>query len=115
MKHQLARRLRREQTEVERKLWSALRNRRFARFKFRRQQPIGPFVVDFVCFEKKVVVELDGSQHALPENAAADKIRTGYLQRRGYRVKRYWNGDVNQYFDSVLDDIYREMTADRAG
>ena len=112
MKHQLAQRLRREQTDVERKLWYALRNRRFARFKFRRLQPIGPFVVDFVCFETKFIVELDGGQHALPENAAADAIRTAYLQRHGYRVKRYWNSELNQYFDSILEDICREMTGD---
>ncbi len=112
MKHQLARRLRREQTDVERKLWYALRNRRFARFKFRRQQPIGPYVVDFVCFETKFIVELDGGQHALPENATADAVRTTYLQRRGYCVKRYWNSELNQYFESVLEDIYREMTGD---
>jgi very-short-patch-repair endonuclease len=114
LKHELARSFRRKQTDVERKLWSALRNRRFARFKFRRQQPVGPYIVDFVCFETKLVVELDGSQHALPDTAVADKIRTAYLKRRGYRVKRYWNGEVNQYFDHILDDIYREMTTDQA-
>ena len=105
MKHAFARQLRRDQTYVERKLWGALRNRRFAHFKFRRQQPIGPFVVDFVCFQTKFVIELDGSQHS----AATDETRTTYLRTRGYRIKRYWNYELNQYFENVLDDIYREM------
>ena len=63
MDRTFARKLRRDQTDVERKLWSALRNRRFHEFKFRRQQPIGPYVVDFVCFRRNLVIELDGSQH----------------------------------------------------
>jgi very-short-patch-repair endonuclease len=109
LKHDLARWLRRDQTEVERKLWRALRNRGFAKFKFRRQQPIGPFVVDFVCLETKCVIELDGSQHALPDNALADEMRTAYLTQRGYRVKRYWNHDLNESFEGVLEDIHREM------
>ena len=107
MKHDFARHLRRNQTDVERKLWRALRNRQFARFKFRRQQPIGPFIVDFVCLETRLVIELDGSQH----NPEVDAEREAYLRRRGYRIKRYWNGELNQYFDSVLDDIYREAMA----
>jgi adenine-specific DNA-methyltransferase len=109
LKHELARRLRRNQTDVERRLWYALRNRRFAGFKFRRQQPIGPFVVDFVCFEAKLVIELDGSQHGLPENTAADQERTAHLRREGFRVKRYWNTDLNENFDGVLEDIFRTI------
>jgi very-short-patch-repair endonuclease len=111
VKHDLARRLRRDQTDVERKLWYALRGRRFAGFKFRRQQPIGPYVVDFVCFDAGVVVELDGSQHSLPENATADEVRTAWLKSQGFRVKRYWNHALNENFDGVLDDIYRAIKA----
>jgi very-short-patch-repair endonuclease len=107
LKHDLARRLRRDQTDVERKLWYALRNRRFAGFKFRRQQPVGPYVVDFVCFDAGVVIELDGEQHAMPENIAADKARTAWLQSQGFCVKRYWNHELNENLDGVLDDIYR--------
>ena len=107
MKHDLARRLRRDQTDVERKLWYALRNRRFAGFKFRRQQPVGPYVVDFVCFDAGLVVELDGSQHGLPENVAADEARTAWLASQGFRVKRYGNHELNENLDGVLDDIYR--------
>ena len=72
MKHAFARRLRRQQTEVERRLWLARRNRRFARIKFRRQQPFGPYIADFVSFEMRLVIELDGSQHATHRGLAAD-------------------------------------------
>ena len=105
MKHAFARQLRRNQTGVERKSWGALRNRRFAQFKFRRQQPIGPYVVDFVCFQKRFVIELDGSQHS----TAADDKKETYLRKCGYRIKRYWSHELNEYFDTVLEDIYREM------
>jgi adenine-specific DNA-methyltransferase len=109
LKHELAKRLRRDQTDVERKLWYALRNRRFAGFKFRRQQPIGPYVVDLVCFDARLVIELDGSQHGLPENAATDKTRTRWLETQGFRVKRYWNHDMIESFDGVMEDIYRAI------
>jgi very-short-patch-repair endonuclease len=109
VKHELARRLRRNQTDVERRLWYALRDRRFAGFKFRRQQPIGPFVVDFVCFEAKLVIELDGSRHGFPENTTADQARSDHLRREGFRVKRYWNVDLNENFDGVLEDIFRTI------
>ena len=80
MKHEFARRLRREQTDVERKLWYALRDRRLGGWKFRRQQPVGSYIADFICFEAKLIVELDGSQHALPENAAAELARKTFLE-----------------------------------
>lgn len=110
MKHDFARKLRREQTDVERKLWQALRNRRFASFKFRRQQPVGPYIVDFVCFEEKLVVELDGSQHGTVENRAADRTRTAYLENDGFRVIRHWNHELNENFDGVLEGIWRQLT-----
>lgn len=91
MNHAFARKLLREHTDVERKLWYAFRNRRFHAYKFRRQQPIGPYVVDFVCFDQRLIVELDGSQHAEPEQLAHDKVRTGFLENEGFRVLRFWN------------------------
>jgi very-short-patch-repair endonuclease len=91
LKHEFARRLRREQTDFERRLWYALRDRRFLAYKFRRQQPIGPYVADFVCFQDKLVIELDGSQHAMPENLAGDRMRTEFLEGEGFRVLRFWN------------------------
>ena len=109
MKHDFARQLRRDQTDVERKLWYALRGRRFHGFKFRRQQPVGPYVVDFVCFESKLIVELDGGQHGLPENQAADLARTKRLEADGFRILRFWNHELNENFDGVLDGIALAM------
>ena len=102
MKHDLARTLRRNQTDLERKLWYILRGRRFHTHKFRRQQPIGPYIADFVCFERRLVIELDGSQHAAPENAIADRARTVFLESQGFRVLRFWNVDFIQNREGVL-------------
>jgi very-short-patch-repair endonuclease len=111
MNHSVARSLRRNQTGLERKLWDALRARRFAALQFRRQQPAGPFVVDFVCFEKKFIRELDGEQHGLPEHAAADAVRTSRLEGDGFRVRRVWNVELMENFDGVLDAIWRKLNA----
>jgi very-short-patch-repair endonuclease len=94
-----AKKLRREMTDVEKKLWSALRDRRFENFKFRRQVPIGNYIVDFVCQERKVIVELDGSQH---EGSSYDKQRDAWLECVGYKVLRFWNIDINQALDGTL-------------
>src|SRR5258708_6667069 len=99
----------REQTEVERKLWVALRNRQFNGYKFRRQQPIGPYVVDFVCFESLLVIELDGSQHGLDEIIAYDQTRTRYLEKGGFQVLRFFNHELNASFDGVLETIERRV------
>jgi len=89
---QLARGLRSNPTDAEQRLWNRLRQRQLAGARFRRQQPIGPYVVDFVCQELRLVIEVDGGQHV--ENAAADDERTHWLEREGYRVVRFWNHDV---------------------
>jgi very-short-patch-repair endonuclease len=94
-----ARRLRRGQTEAERRLWNLLRNRTVHGLKFVRQHPIDPFVADFVCRERMLVIELDGSQHV--EDAEYDARRTAYLNRRGYSVLRFWNTDVLQHLGAV--------------
>lgn len=105
MKHDLARKLRRNQTDAERKLWYLLRDRRFCGFKFRRQQPIGPYVVDFICFEKGLVVELDGAQHGTDEAVAYDVKRTAFLESQGLRVMRFWNHEVNEDIEGLSDTI----------
>jgi very-short-patch-repair endonuclease len=97
--------LRRGSTEAEKLLWSKLKAKQLDGLKFRRQQPVGSFIVDFVCFEKGVVVELDGGQHA--ENAPRDAGRDGILMRNGFRVLRFWNDDVLQNIDGVVDAIGR--------
>ncbi len=93
-----AQHLRREMTDAERRLWSALRNRQLGGVKFRRQQPIGPFIADFVCQERRLIVEADGSQHADNVN---DAQRTAFLQSKGYRVLRFWNNDILTNLDGV--------------
>ncbi|MFM2151122.1 MAG: primosomal protein [Pseudomonadota bacterium] len=98
--HAGARRLRRELTEVENRLWSALRSRQHG-FKFRRQHPIPPYVADFACIEARLVVELDGGQHG----GAADAARDAKLVAMGWLVLRYWNSDVADNLDGVLADI----------
>src|SRR4051794_26651842 len=90
-KVRIERRLRGQQTDAERKLWFALRDRRLSGFKFVRQEAIGPFIADFVCRERNLIIEVDGGQHS--ENAK-DKGRDGYLREKGYRVLRFWNNDV---------------------
>jgi very-short-patch-repair endonuclease len=88
----LARTLRRNQTDAERKLWSRIRNRQLLGFKFRRQFPIAPYIVDFVCAEARLIVELDGSQHRTAQEY--DRKRSEYLMQCGYRVIRFWDNDV---------------------
>ena len=101
-----ARRLRRDETPAEKALWRHLRDRQLEGFKFRRQQPIGHYVVDFFCPRAKLVVEVDGDTHA--ESARHDADRTGWLSRRGYRVVRFTNADVHRNLQLVLEAILRE-------
>jgi|SRR5665213_839727 len=102
-----ARELRRDQTDVERTLWFALRGRRLAGTKFRRQVPIGSYIVDFVCIEQKLIVELDGGQHG--DQTAYDDRRTDFLSREGYRVLRFWNNELVENFDGVLATIVEAL------
>ena len=100
-----ARQLRSAQTDAEALLWSRLRAKRLFGLKFRRQQPVGPYVVDFFCAEKKLIVELDGGQHQ--EQAEYDASRDVWLRAEGYTVLRYWNNEFLRHLDSVLEDISR--------
>jgi len=102
-----AKTLRKNLTDAERWLWQHLRNRELSGWKFRRQHPIGPFVVDFVCIEKRVVIELDGSQHA--ESLESDSRRTEYLGRKGYRILRFWDNAVLREGESVLGSILSSL------
>jgi len=98
--------LRRDMTDAERKLWLSLRDRRLDGHKFRRQSTIGPYIVDFLCAEVMLIIELDGGQHS-PE---IDASRTHYLKERGYRVLRFWNNDVLENFEGVLETILSVLT-----
>lgn len=98
-----ARRLRRQQTETEHRLWARLRARQLCAAKFRRQHPIGPFIAEFWRLEHRVVIELDGGQHAT--RAEADERRSAFLERRGYRVLRFWDNEVMEDIEAVLEQI----------
>jgi len=105
----LARTLRRGQTTAEAKLWSILRNRQLEGLKFRRQQPIGGYVADFCCEELRMIIELDGGQHA--ERQEQDRARTLTLEDMNYTVLRFWNVDVAQGLDGVVDEILSVVQA----
>ena len=98
-----ARALRKSPTEAERALWRHIRLRQLEGCKFRRQQPLGRCIVDFVCFEKKLIIELDGGQHA--EQMASDAERTAWLETQGFRVLRFWNHDVLSNIEAVKEAI----------
>ena len=100
-----ARRLRRQQTDVEAKLWMRLRDRQLWGAKFRRQHPIGPYIVDFCCPDRGLVVELDGGHHS--EQILADQQRTRFLESAGYRVVRFWDHEVLSQMDIILEEIVR--------
>ena len=102
-----ARELRRSSTPAERLLWSRLRDRRVDGFKFRRQYPVEGFIVDFLCAEKSLVIEIDGGQHQT--TTEYDARRTEALNGSGYRVLRFWNNEVLEQLDGVLDVIHREL------
>jgi very-short-patch-repair endonuclease len=108
---QRARHLRREMSDEERILWMLLRDRRFAEFKFRRQVPLGDYVADFVCLQRKLVLELDGAQHAEPEQAAFDAKRTAYLEAAGFRVARLWCGDLFKDREGAMQLIWDALHA----
>jgi BirA family biotin operon repressor/biotin-[acetyl-CoA-carboxylase] ligase len=104
--------LRRDATEVEKRLWRALRESETPQ-RFRRQHPIGRFVVDFACPSRKLAIELDGGQHALQEEA--DAARSTEIARHGYRVLRFWNNEVIENLPGVLERIREELEPRRAG
>lgn len=104
IQQQHARELRSHQTPTERDLWQQLRAKRFAGFKFRRQQPLGRYIVDFVCFEQRLIVELDGSQHADQQDYDAE--RDAWLQAQGFRVLRFWNNQWSAQPEAVLEAIW---------
>jgi very-short-patch-repair endonuclease len=101
-----AKKMRREPTDAEAKMWRLLRDRRLAQFKFRRQVPFQNLILDFVCFEKRLVIEIDGSQHADSER---DTAREAVLLAEGFRIARYWNNDVLQQYAAVLEDVLAKL------
>ncbi len=102
---QIAKKLRKNQTEAEKRLWRHLRNKQLGGYKFRRQQPIGPYIVDFVCLNKNLAVEVDGGQHAI--NKEEDMKRNEWLRSQEYDVIRFWNTDVISNVEGVLKIIQK--------
>lgn len=107
MLQQFARNLRHRQTDAEQKLWSHLRNRQLHGYKFRRQHPISTYIVDFVCIDRKLVIELDGGTHIT--RSAKDSDKTRYLQHMGFKVLRYRNEELLAHMNEVLTDIAKNL------
>jgi very-short-patch-repair endonuclease len=102
-----ARELRHNQTDAEHKFWEQVRNRRLVGIKFKRQYPIGSYIADFACIEKRLIVELDGAQHAKQESYDAE--RAAFLSTKGYRVLRFWNVDVLTNMEGVIATVLLEL------
>ncbi len=99
----LARNLRKNQTVAEQILWYQLRNRRFLNYKFRRQYPVEPYIADFICLELKLIIEIDGSQHY--DQFDKDTERTLFLNQRGFKIVRFWNNELFDNLEGVLERI----------
>ena len=105
----LAKGLRKRSTDAEKLLWSDLRAGRCEGMKFRRQHPVGQYIVDFVCLERKLIIELDGGQHALPDEARKDRQRDAWLEKEGYTVVRFWDNEVLMNRNGILDAIRERL------
>ena len=108
-KNILARKLRKNQTPQEAKIWSLLRNHRYKNLAFKRQHPIGDYIVDFICLEKKLIIEIDGGQHNQPNDIEYDKKRTKFLNSLGFKVVRFWNTDIDKNIAGVYKILQREF------
>jgi very-short-patch-repair endonuclease len=111
MANEIARRLRKTMTPQEVKLWVHLRALKDQGLHFRRQVPRDGFIVDFACLKSKLVIEVDGAQHGEPANLRHDAERDAILAAAGFRVVRFWNHEVNENLDGVVETIYREAVA----
>lgn len=107
LQNKLQRKLRNRMTDAETRLWQCLRRRLMSGFKFRRQHPFGDYVLDFVCFEAMIVIEIDGSQHM--ESLERDTIRTATLNAAGFRVLRFWNNEILCDIEAVKESIWQAV------
>jgi very-short-patch-repair endonuclease len=108
-----AKQLRKNSTDAERLLWSKLRYKQIDGYKFRRQQPIGPYIVDFANFQKKLIIELDGGQHS--ESKAEDLKRDEFLKTQGFSVLRFWNNELFENLEGVLHEIRKKLETPSPG
>ena len=104
-----AKALRKELTHAESQLWKSLRGRRFVQTKFRRQQPVGPYILDFYCPESRVSIEVDGGGHATPDQRVYDNERTEYLRSLGIREVRFWSNEIERDLDGALREIVKML------
>ena len=104
-----ARELRKNMTTQERKLWSILRKKSLNNLKFRRQYPIGDYIVDFICHEKNLIIEVDGGQHNENKNKIYDEVRTKFLESKGFKVIRFWNNEIDENIEGVYFEILRVL------
>jgi very-short-patch-repair endonuclease len=93
-------------TEAEKKLWHQLRRRQIAGLVFRKQQPLGPYIVDFCCQKRKLIIEVDGGQHA---GSRKDQKRDAFLKSQGYQILRFWNNDIVENIEGVMAVIYQTL------
>lgn len=105
----IARNLRKNSTPQENMLWQILRNHKFYGHEIRRQSPIGNYIVDFVCRNKKIIIEIDGVQHNKLENIEYDKKRTAYLEKKGYKIIRFWNDEITKNIEGVYKKLQEEF------
>jgi very-short-patch-repair endonuclease len=110
MANERARRLRQEATDAERVFWSRVRNNQIGGLRFRRQHPIGIYIVDFVCLERRLIVEIDGSQHDEPDQQFRDSARTAWLVDQGFEIVRYWAWDVMRDVDQIVWELRVKLT-----
>ena len=111
---ELARQLRKKETWAEKLMWRWLRDRRFSGYKFRRQHPVGDYVLDFYCEEAALNVELDGSQHGFPDQRKHDSAREKFLQSLGIKTLRFWNSHLRRNAQSIRETIFKELPVTRA-
>ena len=109
MQTAIARTLRKRDTWAERLVWSWLRDRRFSSYKFRRQHPFGPQILDFFCLEARLDIELDGFRHGYPAQKKLDTVRDAWLEARGIKVLRFWNSHVRREKQAIRDSIWRVL------
>ena len=109
-----ARQLRKEQTDAEKLLWHLLRGRRFCGFKFRRQFPVGGYILDFYCHDARLAVELDGGGHNEEEQRRYDEERTKVIQAANIRIVRFWNNDLFNSLEEVLEELHAQLIAGSA-
>jgi very-short-patch-repair endonuclease len=104
-----ARELRRNQTDAETFFWAIVRNRALGGFKFRRQKIVGSYILDFYCHERKLAVEFDGGGHVQPNQKKYDAVRDAYLEGQGICVRRYWNNQLFEELEAVLEDVWEAL------